>query len=99
MTFVKAGRKRQRDIGSRHTASEPAGACSLRKKRRRAAKGAPPYAVVGGAPAEAIRKRFPDDAVAALLKTKRRGRSEESMRHHTSQAGRIHCLQPLCEKE
>ena len=33
-------------------------------------KDVPPYTIVGGVPAKVIRKRFSDDVISALLKTK-----------------------------
>lgn len=54
-------------------------------------KDVPPYTVVGGVPAKPIRKRFPDDTIAALLALRWWGWPEERIAAHLDaiQSGQI----------
>ena len=63
-------------------------------------KDVPPYTIVGGVPAKAIRKRFPDETISALLKLKWWDWPEKRIKQHISdiQAGRIDCLQSKPEQ-
>lgn len=64
-------------------------------------KDVPPYTIVGGVPAETIRKRFSDDTISALLKIRWWDWPEERIKQQISdiQAGRIDRLRPFCERE
>ncbi len=64
-------------------------------------KDVPPYTIVGGVPAQPIRKRFSDDMISALLEIKWWDWPEERIRTHIPgiQARRIDRLQPFCEQE
>ena len=61
-------------------------------------KDVPPYTIAGGVPAKAIRKRFSDDTVSALLKSKWWDWPEEKIQRSISdiQAGRVGRLRDLC---
>ena len=63
-------------------------------------KDVPPYTIVGGVPAKAIRKRFPDETISALLKLKWWDWPEKRIKQHISdiQSGRIDCLQSKPEQ-
>ena len=54
----------------------------------------PPYTIVGGVPAKAIRKRFSDEVIATLLELKWWDWPEETLQKHILdlQAGRVHGL-------
>ena len=58
----------------------------------------PPYTIAGGVPAKAIRKRFSDDTVSALLKSKWWDWPEEKIQRSISdiQAGCVGRLQDSC---
>lgn len=63
-------------------------------------KDVPPYTIAGGVPAKAIRKRFSDDTVSALLKSKWWDWPEEKIQRSISdiQAGHAGRLRDLCKK-
>ena len=57
-------------------------------------KDVPPYTIVGGIPARAIRKRFPDRVIAALLEIQWWNWPEEAIRRQLGaiQGGQVDCL-------
>ena len=57
-------------------------------------KDVPPYTIVGGVPAKAIRKRFSDDTIGALLQINWWDWPEEKIKQHIPaiQTGRIDSL-------
>ena len=58
-------------------------------------KNVPPYTIVGGVPAKAIRKRFSEDTIAALLAMEWWNWTEEKIKQHITeiQSGQIENLQ------
>ena len=58
-------------------------------------KNVPPYTIVGGVPAKAIRKRFSEDTIAALLAMEWWDWPEEKIKQHITdiQSGQIENLQ------
>ena len=58
-------------------------------------KNVPPYTIVGGVPAKAIRKRFSEDTIAALLAMEWWNWPEEKIKQHITdiQSGQIENLQ------